>query len=92
MTTITRTGIVYLKPTLQVQVYRGCRACHAPHPLAMRPPPVDTDHCPACGEPVTPVEPARDVSAWIMGAGLWPRVARVCVWACDRLAKLIERV
>ena len=51
-------------PSLDLTVLPGC-GCGAPHPLAMRPVPLDTQHCADCGEPVA--APRENVSASVTG-------------------------
>jgi hypothetical protein len=55
------------EPSLTHRFMPRCASCHAPHPMA-RKPPVESNVCPDCGHPSTPA--AEVVSAPVSG-GLW---------------------
>lgn len=65
-----------------------CAHCHAPHPMA-RKPPVESDICPDCGQPSQP--PADTVDASTNG-GLWLWLANRCHALARWLMKISERI
>ena len=65
-----------------------CAACHAPHPMA-RKPPQERDTCPDCGHPAG--EPAAAVKVSTTG-GLWLWLANRCHALARWLLKISERM
>lgn len=90
MTGKTSQGALLFEPSLSSTFLPGCAACHAPHPLARRPP-LPPESCPDCGAPQF-TGATVDIPAEITGRGLWPTLARICFRASRFLARLIERL
>lgn len=76
-------------PSLDLSVLPGCAPCGGPHPMALRPVPLDTDHCPRCGAAVAP--PRSGVAASVTG-GLWIAFANWTHAAARGLVALATRL
>lgn len=76
-------SVLVQRPFFGATVLRRCANCHAPHPLAMKPP-VDTNVCPQCGTNVTRPD---TVYGKVTLTGWRPSIvlARVLFWASDAL-------
>lgn len=65
-------------PSLDLSVLPGCAGCGAAHPLALRPVPLDADHCPRCGAAVAAPRqgvPASVTGGWTIAFANWTHAA-----------------
>lgn len=86
------------EPSLTTVFLPGCRAdrngapCGHPHPLAMKPVPADTAHCPACGAAVAdPGDPVK-TEAVVTGQVKEPLLARLAFGAARILRNMAGKV
>lgn len=76
------------EPSMSHQLFSRCANCHAPHPMARRPP-VASEACPECGHAAA--KPADAVNITTTG-GLWLWLANLCHAFARWLIKLSERL
>lgn len=81
----------HYEPSLDLAFLPGCR-CGAPHPLAMKRKPLNTEHCPDCGERVAGPGATVSVPATITGhdpilnlGGLFLRIGKALALFAKRL-------
>ena len=93
-----KTRRVNLAPQLKLEadgaaiVLRGCRRCHAAHPRALKPVPVDTDHCWQCGAAVAPPEAQRDLAAEVAVDPITYALVTLCQRAARFFGKLARSI
>jgi hypothetical protein len=89
----TQGEVIYGKyePWLEYQILPGCPECHAMHPLARKPVPQDTEHCPDCGALAAAPGPVlKEEAGWTFNPVVL--YARACLWAGRKLGSIYERL
>jgi hypothetical protein len=82
----------HYEPSLRQVFLPGCGNCGHNHPLAMKPVPVDTTHCPRCGAAVAAPAVEREEEAVLTGYHPTTLLARALLWIGEKLHKLSMRL
>ncbi len=89
---------VSLAPQLKLEadgaatVLRGCRQCHAAHPLALKPVPADVYHCWQCGAAVSAPEAEVDLAVQVAVDPITHFLVTLCQGAARFFAQLARRI
>jgi hypothetical protein len=81
----------YFEPELRHTFLPGCRNCGGSHPLARKPMPVDTEHCPDCEAPVLAPGQTHVEKAVITGSPV-NLFGRACLSLGKALTNLSKRI
>lgn len=88
---IDQSAVTLPEPSLSVQFLPRCTACHAPHPLAGKPP-VDRDDCPSCGAVLPQPGAPFDVPAVLVGFHPATLLARLFLGLAKLLLSIAKRI